>query len=85
MAYGRPVVATAVGGLVDAVDDGVNGLLVERTALRPAIERLLADAQLRSRLGAGAREKALREWGPSVAARQAHIYEDALAPVEGAS
>ena len=28
MAYGRPVVATAVGGLVDAVEDGVTGVLV---------------------------------------------------------
>ena len=28
MAYGRPVVAAAVGGLVDAVEDGVTGILV---------------------------------------------------------
>ena len=28
MAHGRPVVATAVGGLRDAVEDGVTGLLV---------------------------------------------------------
>ena len=37
MAYGRPVVATRVGGLPDAVVDGVTGLLVERDELRSAI------------------------------------------------
>ena len=68
MAYGRPVVATPVGGLLDAVDDQVDGVLVDRSGLRDAIERLLADSVLRSRLGAAAREKAQREWSPSAAA-----------------
>lgn len=65
MAYGRAVVASDVGGLRDAIDDGVNGLLVpacDVAALRRAIERLLADAELRLRLGAAARAKAQREW-----------------------
>ena len=62
MAHGRPVVATAVGGLVDAVEDGVTGLLVppERPdALHSAIDRLLADAELRRRLGTRARARAV--------------------------
>jgi glycosyltransferase involved in cell wall biosynthesis len=61
MAWGRPVVASAVGGLVDAVEDGVTGLLVppaDLDALRAALERLLGDADLRARLGAAARERA---------------------------
>lgn len=61
MAWGRPVVATAVGGLVDAVEDGVTGLLVppgDVAALRAALERLLGDAELRARLGAAARGRA---------------------------
>jgi glycosyltransferase involved in cell wall biosynthesis len=65
MAYGRAVVATDVGGLQDAIEDGVDGLLVpprDVPALRAAIERLLADAELRERLGRAAREKAQREW-----------------------
>jgi len=61
MAHGRPVVASAVGGLLDAVEDGVTGLLVpprDPAALREALERLLGDTELRRRLGAAAREKA---------------------------
>lgn len=61
MAWARPVVASAVGGLTDAVEDEVTGLLVppdDVPALRAALERLLGDADLRARLGAAAREKA---------------------------
>ena len=48
MAHGRPVVASAVGGLLDAVEDGVTGVLVpprDPQALRAAIEMLLADSR----------------------------------------
>jgi glycosyltransferase involved in cell wall biosynthesis len=58
MAYGRPVVACSVGGLVDAVEDGVTGLLVPPrsvSALRAALERLLGDGALRDRIGENAR------------------------------
>jgi len=61
MAYGRPVVAGAVGGLLDLVVDEETGLLVpprDVSALRGALERLLGDEQLRTRLGAAARERA---------------------------
>jgi glycogen(starch) synthase len=60
MAHGRPVVASAVGGLRDLVVDGETGLLVapgDVAALRDALERLLADAPLRRRLGTAARER----------------------------
>ena len=59
MAHGRPVVVTRVGGLVDAIEDGVTGLLVDAgndVELRTACERLLAAAALRRRLGEAARE-----------------------------
>jgi glycosyltransferase involved in cell wall biosynthesis len=58
MAHGRPVVATAVGGLTDLVEHEVTGLVVpprDPAALRAAIERLLGDRALRARLGAAAR------------------------------
>ncbi len=83
MAWARPVVATAVGGLVDAVEDGVTGLLVppgDTAALRSAVERLLGDAELRARLGAAAREKAQRELSFDVAAERLQaVYDEALA------
>jgi glycosyltransferase involved in cell wall biosynthesis len=58
MAHGKPVVATAVGGLKELVQHGKTGLLVEAgspQALRLAVEQLLASPDLRRRLGAAAR------------------------------
>jgi glycosyltransferase involved in cell wall biosynthesis len=82
MAWGRPVVATAVGGLVDAVEDDVTGLLVpprDVAALRAALERLLGDRELRERLGAAARAKAEREFSLDAAANAlVAVYEEAL-------
>jgi type III pantothenate kinase len=83
MAHGRPVVASAVGGLLDLVVDGETGLLVpprDVPALRSALERLLGDAGLRGRMGQAGRER-IREhftW-PAVTDRTIEAYEDALA------
>lgn len=63
MAHGRPVVGTAVGGLRDLVRHEQTGLLVpprEPGALRAALDRLLADRELRTRLGGAAREHVAR-------------------------
>ncbi len=81
MAYGRPVVASAVGGLLDGVEDGVTGLLVpplDPGALRAALERLLGDAAERSRLGAAARDAARQRFSKS-ATTEALVaaYDDA--------
>jgi D-inositol-3-phosphate glycosyltransferase len=65
MAHGRPVVAGAVGGLLDLVVDGETGLLVEPgdvAELRAALERLLGDSELRARLGAAARRRAREQF-----------------------
>jgi glycosyltransferase involved in cell wall biosynthesis len=81
MAHGRPVVATAVGGLQELVDDGRTGLLVEPEnpqALRAAIDRLLADEDLRRRLGEAARaDVAARFAWETVAAATIAAYHDA--------
>lgn len=54
-AHGLPVVAHRVGGVPEAVENGVNGLLVppHRPAeLTAAFARVIGDAALRARLGA---------------------------------
>jgi glycosyltransferase involved in cell wall biosynthesis len=61
MAHGKPVVASAVGGLLDLVVNGETGVLVppqDPAALRSALELLLGDQDRRLRLGAAARARA---------------------------
>lgn len=58
MSHGLPCIATQVGGVPSVIEDGVNGLLVpakDIEALTAAIERVMADPGLRSRLGMAAR------------------------------
>jgi glycosyltransferase involved in cell wall biosynthesis len=85
LAYGRPVVATAVGGLVDAVEDGVTGLLVDSGRLREAVTALLEDGELRRRLGDAARARAAVQlsWEAATAAlldAYSGLHEDPQRP-----
>ncbi len=60
MAAGVPVVATAAGGVIEIVRDGVDGLLVavgDGGALGAAIGRVLRDPALRRALSAAGRER----------------------------
>ncbi|MBS1878053.1 MAG: glycosyltransferase family 4 protein [Actinobacteria bacterium] len=71
-AAGKPAIVSAIGGLTDVVRDGETGLLVrpgDVTALRTALRRLFADAELRQRLGEAARRRAL-EFSPDVVVPQ---------------
>lgn len=59
MALGKPVIASRVGGLREAITDGVNGFLVEPGDVNAIVERwqkLLVDPELRKRLGKAARQ-----------------------------
>lgn len=54
MSAGLPVVAPAVGGMAEAVEDGVSGVLVavgDTGAFADALSRLCADPRLRARMG----------------------------------
>ena len=83
MAHARPVVASAVGGLLDLVVDGETGVLVpprDVPALRGALERLLADPDLRRRLGEAGRARVQERFSwPAVTDATLAAYEDALA------
>ena len=59
MACERPVIATPVGGMLDVIKDGENGIFVpvsDGDVLATAINEVLHDAELRSRLGTAARK-----------------------------
>ncbi|HEY0518895.1 MAG TPA: glycosyltransferase family 4 protein [Ilumatobacteraceae bacterium] len=61
MAGGSPVVASAVGGIPEIVEDGVSGLLVapgDATALGHALAELIGDPQRRAAMGEAARRRA---------------------------
>jgi glycosyltransferase involved in cell wall biosynthesis len=55
LAYGRPVVATRVGGLAELGDGAVLVAPGDIQAIRREVESLLTDARLRSRLGVAGR------------------------------
>ena len=81
MAHARPVVASSVGGLLDLVVDGETGIHVppgDVGALRAALERLLADRDLRRRMGEAGRARVLERftWDAVVEATLA-TYEEA--------
>jgi glycosyltransferase involved in cell wall biosynthesis len=85
MACGVPVVATAVGGMVDSVVHEVTGLHVpprNPPALAAALATLLDDAPLRDELGAAGveRVRARYTWA-HVAAATLEVYAGVLAPV----
>lgn len=74
MAAGRPVVASSTGGIVDWLEDGVNGLCVtpgDAPALARALNELLADP---------ARQRAMGEAGRAIVAARfsAEHHVDAL-------
>jgi glycosyltransferase involved in cell wall biosynthesis len=80
---GRPVVTTDVGAVRDVVRDGETGVLVpagDRAALASAVRSLLADPEMRARLGAAARDRALTELTASSAVdRHVDLYRSLVA------
>lgn len=80
--YEKPVVATTVGGLPEAVDHARTGLLVppgDKAALAEAVIQLLQDRELRHRFGAAGKRKLQEQCAPEVIAREtSRVYDCAL-------
>jgi glycosyltransferase involved in cell wall biosynthesis len=83
MAAGTPVVATAVGGVPDAVEDGVTGRLVRASdpdQLAGVLEELLADPGVCQSLGAAGQACARDRYVPSRALSELEaLYERLIA------
>ncbi len=65
MAYGKPVVASRIGGIPELVLDGETGFLFEAGdagELRMHLDRLMSDSALRARMGAAGRIRAERQF-----------------------
>jgi len=82
MARRRPVVATPVGGTAEVVVDGETGLLVpprDPDALAAALRRLLADADLRRRLGDAGYDRVREHFSvETMTRRMLALYDEVL-------
>lgn len=80
MAAGRPVVATAVGGVPDLIEPGVHGLLVPRgdaRALADCVAQLLREPAAAQAMGRRARERQRAEFDLDVMVRRLEsLYSD---------
>lgn len=81
---GVPVVATRLGGIPEAVEDGVSGILTEPdddAALGAAIARLLGDEPARLKMGAAGAARARRHFAwEAIAAEYEAVLRDVAPP-----
>ncbi len=84
MAAGLPVLTTRIAGVPELVEDGISGILVppgDVDALADGLRKLLADANLRHRMGQAGRQKVIAEFTASnEAARLATLFAGVTNP-----
>jgi len=84
-ATGLPVVASAVGGLAEVVDDGSTGMLVkpgDPAILANAIRQLAVDYLQRAAMGSEGRRRAVQNWSlESMGQQTLEFYELCLSRV----
>lgn len=82
--YRVPVIATAVGGVPELVEDGVHGLLMppgDTAALAAGLLTLSHDAALRKKLGAALHDRTAKEFSlAAMAARERELCRAVLSP-----
>jgi glycosyltransferase involved in cell wall biosynthesis len=82
MAAGLPVAASAIGGIPDLVEPSVTGLLFDPhdpKAIAEAVRRVLADGEMREKMGRAGRNAAEARFRPKVvAARHLEIYREVI-------
>ncbi|MBS1863407.1 MAG: glycosyltransferase family 4 protein [Actinobacteria bacterium] len=79
MAWGRAILATSMGGVLDLVADGEDGVLVppgDAPALADALRRLLDDPELRRRIAAAAERRSADFTEDAVWGRLGTMYEE---------
>ncbi len=82
LALGRPIAATAAGGVSEVVEDGMSGLLTpvgDADALGASIARILLDPELAAQLSAAARSRARLFSIDRTVERTIAVYERTLA------
>lgn len=87
MACGTPVVGFATGGIGEAIADGQTGLLAppgDPAGFGRSLRAILVNAELRQKFSAGARSRAVEEYGVlRQAQRYAALYREAVTASSG--
>ncbi len=82
MAMGRPMVSTDVGGVRDAIDDGVSGIIVppaDEAAMARALQRMADDAEFRRAAGEASYRRAREDFAiDRVLPRLVEVYRGML-------
>ena len=82
LAFGKPVVASRIGGIPETMEHGVSGFLVppgDVEALAEALARLVNDAELRAEMGQAGRMRAAQRFDARTVAEQVlTVYQRAI-------